>query len=92
MSRQEKPSSCYLQSRIIYVSLSHKLFIMGKREKEHRKKVQARNNKIKQNQQSFMKKFKERFGQEMELEKQRMMAENPNYVEPNPEEDSNLPL
>ena len=65
---------------------------MGKREKEHRKKVQARNNKIKQNQQTFMKKFKERFGQEMELEKQRMMAENPDYVEPNPEEDSNLPL
>jgi len=49
---------------------------MGKREKEHRKKVQARNNRIKQNQQTFMKKFKERFGEEMELEKQRMLAEN----------------
>lgn len=50
---------------------------MGKRTKEHRKKVQARNNRIKQNQQTFMKKFKERFAEEMEREKERMLAENP---------------
>jgi len=65
---------------------------MGKREKEHRKKVQARNNRIKQNQQTFMNKFKERFAEEMELEKQRMLEENPELLKTNPEEESNLPL
>lgn len=48
---------------------------MGKREKEHRKKVQARNRKIEQVKKSFKNKFQEELLKQIELEKQRI-AEN----------------
>jgi hypothetical protein len=45
---------------------------MGKREKEHRKKVQARNRKIEQVKKSFKNKFQEELLKQIELEKQRI--------------------
>lgn len=48
---------------------------MGKRAKEHRKKVAARNQRIKQAQKTFKNKFQEELLKQIELEKQRI-AEN----------------
>jgi hypothetical protein len=45
---------------------------MGKKEKEHRKKVQARNRKIEQVKKSFKNKFQEELLKQIELEKQRI--------------------
>ena len=45
---------------------------MGKREKEHRKKVQARNRKIEQVKKSFKNKFQEELLKQIELEKQKI--------------------
>jgi hypothetical protein len=48
---------------------------MGKRAKEHRKKVAARNQRIQQAQKNFKNKFQEELLKQIELEKQRI-AEN----------------
>lgn len=48
---------------------------MGKRKKEHRKKVAARNQRIQQAQKNFKNKFQEELLKQIELEKQRI-AEN----------------
>ena len=45
---------------------------MGKREKEHRKKVLSRNRKIEQVKKSFKNKFQEELLKQIELEKQRI--------------------
>jgi hypothetical protein len=45
---------------------------MGKKEKEHRKKVQARNRKIEQVKKSFKNKFQEELLKQIELEKQKI--------------------
>ena len=45
---------------------------MGKKEKEHRKKVQDRNRKIEQVKKSFKNKFQEELLKQIELEKQRI--------------------
>ena len=54
---------------------------MGKAKKEHRKKVQARNRRIEQARKSFRNKFREELLKEVELEKARRVAENPELVE-----------
>jgi hypothetical protein len=48
---------------------------MGKRKKEHRKKVAARNQRIQQAQKNFKNKFQEELLRQIELEKKRI-AEN----------------
>ena len=48
---------------------------MGKRSKEHRKKVAARNQRIQQAQKTFKNKFQEELLKQIEMEKQRI-AEN----------------
>jgi DUF971 family protein len=48
---------------------------MGKREKEHRKKVQKRNLKIEQARKAFSVKFKDELLKEIEAEKLRRAAE-----------------
>lgn len=45
---------------------------MGKKEKEHRKKIQARNRKIEQVKKSFKNKFQEELLKQIELEKQKI--------------------
>jgi len=57
---------------------------MGKRKKEHRKKVAARNQRIKQTQKTFKNKFQEELLRQIELEKQKM-AENNQTQTVNPE-------
>jgi hypothetical protein len=47
---------------------------MGKRAKEHRKKVAARNQRIKQAQTAFKNKFQEELLRQIELEKQKQKA------------------
>lgn len=54
---------------------------MGKRAKEHRKKVQARNRRIEQARVSFRNKFREELLKEIEAEKARRIAENPELME-----------
>jgi hypothetical protein len=54
---------------------------MGKAKKEHRKKVQARNRRIEQAKKSFSLKFREELLKEIELEKARRVAENPELTE-----------
>ena len=54
---------------------------MGKRAKEHRKKVQARNRRIEQSRVSFRNKFREELLKEIEAEKARRIAENPELME-----------
>jgi hypothetical protein len=49
---------------------------MGKRAKEHRKKVAARNQRIKQAETAFKNKFQEELLKQLEIEKQRRAAEN----------------
>ena len=49
---------------------------MGKRDKEHRKKVQARNRKIEQARKTFSTKFREELLKEIEVEKLRRAAES----------------
>ena len=62
---------------------------MGKRKKEHRKKVAARNQRIQQAQKTFKNEFQEELLKQIELEKQRM-AEN-NQTQPvNPESEGEL--
>jgi hypothetical protein len=53
---------------------------MGKATKEHRKKVQARNKRLELAKQTFNKKFKEEFLKELEAEKLRRMAEDPEFA------------
>lgn len=53
---------------------------MGKKAKEHRKKVQARNRRIEQARTSFRNKFREELLKEIELEKARRIAENPELM------------
>jgi hypothetical protein len=62
---------------------------MGKRAKEHRKKVAARNQKIKQAQKAFKNKFQEELLRQIELEKQRI-AENAEKPTVNPETEGDL--
>jgi hypothetical protein len=57
---------------------------MGKRKKEHRKRVAARNQRIKQAQTTFKNKFQEELLRQIELEKQRI-AENGGAPPVNPE-------
>lgn len=58
---------------------------MGKRKKEHRKKVAARNQRIKQAETAFKNKFQQELLRHIELEKQRI-AESKEEVKPiNPE-------
>ena len=62
---------------------------MGKRAKEHRKKVAARNQRIKQAQKAFKNKFQEELLKQIELEKQRI-AENGGTPPVNPELEGDL--
>jgi len=62
---------------------------MGKRKKEHRKKVAARNQRIKQAQKTFKNKFQEELLRQIELEKQKM-AENNQTQTVNPESEGDL--
>ena len=62
---------------------------MGKRAKEHRKKVAARNQRIKQAQKTFKNKFQEELLRQIELEKQKM-AENNQTQTVNPESEGDL--
>ena len=62
---------------------------MGKRKKEHRKKVAARNQRIKQAQKTFKNKFQEELLRQIELEKQKM-AENNQTQTVNPESKGDL--
>lgn len=57
---------------------------MGKRKKEHRKRVAARNQRIKQAETAFKNKFQEEFLKQLELEKQRIV-ENKKSSEVNSE-------
>jgi len=50
---------------------------MGKRKKEHRKKVAARNQRIKQAQKAFKNKFQEELLRQIELEKQKIAETKP---------------
>lgn len=59
---------------------------MGKRDKDHRKKVAARNRRIEQARTSFSKKFKEEFMKEIEAEKQRRIDAGEMVQEPTPED------
>ena len=54
---------------------------MGKAKKEHRKKVQARNRRIEQANKTFRNKFREELWKEIEAEKARRIAENPELME-----------
>jgi uncharacterized protein (DUF927 family) len=54
---------------------------MGKREKEHRKKVEARNRKLAQSKKTFMNKFREELAKEIEVERNKRIAENPELAE-----------
>jgi len=54
---------------------------MGKAKKEHRKKVQARNRRIEQANKTFRNKFREELLKEIEAEKARRIAENPELME-----------
>jgi len=49
---------------------------MGKRKKEHRKRVAKRNERIKQAETSFKNKFQEELLKQLEIEKQRRVTEN----------------
>jgi hypothetical protein len=51
---------------------------MGKRKKEHRKRVAARNQRIKQAETAFKNKFQEEFLKQLELEKQRIAESKKN--------------
>lgn len=62
---------------------------MGKRAKEHRKKVAARNQRIKQAQKAFKNKFQEELLKQIEMEKQRI-AENGGTPSVNPELEGDL--
>lgn len=53
---------------------------MGKAKKEHRKRVEARNRRIEQARKSFRDKFREELLKEIELEKARRIAENPELM------------
>lgn len=53
---------------------------MGKAAKEHRKKVQARNRKIEQARKTFSNKFREELLKEIEVEKARRIAEDPEFA------------
>jgi hypothetical protein len=62
---------------------------MGKRKKEHRKKVAARNQRIQQAQKTFKNKFQEELLKQIELEKQRI-TENTEAQPVNPESEGEL--
>lgn len=62
---------------------------MGKRKKEHRKRVAARNQRIKQAQTAFKNKFQEELLRQIELEKQRI-AESGEKPKVNPELEGDL--
>lgn len=51
---------------------------MGKRAKEHRKRVAKRNQRIKQAETAFKNKFQEEFLKQLELEKQRIAESKKN--------------
>lgn len=53
---------------------------MGKRKKEHRKKVQARNRRIEQIRKTFNKRLQEEFLKELEAEKAKKMLEDPEFA------------
>jgi len=53
---------------------------MGKRKKEHRKKVQARNRRLEVNRKTFNKRLQEEFLKELEAEKARRIAEDPEFA------------
>ena len=53
---------------------------MGKRAKEHRKKVAARNRRIEQTRKTFNRRLQEEFMKELEAEKARRIAEDPEFA------------
>jgi len=53
---------------------------MGKRAKEHRKKVQARNRRLEVNRKTLNKRLQEEFLKELEAEKARRIAEDPEFA------------
>ena len=53
---------------------------MGKRSKEHRKKVAARNRRIEQSRKTFNRRLQEEFLKELEVEKARRIAEDPEFA------------
>lgn len=66
---------------------------MGKRAKEHRKKVQARNRRIEQARKVFSNKFREELLKEIEAEKLRRaaeMGEAIGEITPTPDENGGL--
>lgn len=59
---------------------------MGKRKKEHRKKVLARNQRINQAQKAFKNKFQEELLRQIEMEKQRIAEGNNTTTNPETEQ------
>lgn len=53
---------------------------MGKRTKEHRKKVAARNRRLEQNRNTLNKRLQEEFLKELEAEKARRIKEDPEFA------------